>query len=199
MTGAIVNKLRSDPDPFRHLFCLKGQRNGVPEKVKVPGPGHPVADNSIGITFKAALFRLDKEFGPRARHMASLARLSRLLPAVGASQPLPEGIVNNRIPKNSKMAWGAELAALLKPGIGVLARGDIVQWPGKELMLFKRSTEFVGKYSGPVGERNPRGGIEADIPDFMAEIAGDPLAAHTLRQFDVAEAPLSSCRLSLPT
>jgi hypothetical protein len=75
--------------------------------------------------------------------MAILARFSLPLPAVGASQPLPEGIVNNRIPKNSKMAWGAELAAFLKLGICVLARSDVVQRPGKELMSLERSPEFV--------------------------------------------------------
>jgi hypothetical protein len=71
------------------------------------------------------------------------------------------------------MAWGAELAALLKLGIGVLARGDVVQWPGEELMPFERSPEFIGKYSGSVGKRKPCGGIEANIPDFVAEIAAD--------------------------
>jgi hypothetical protein len=58
--------------------------------------------------------------------MAILAGPSRLLPAVRASQPLSEGIINNRILKNSKMTWGAELATLLKLGIRVLARGDVV-------------------------------------------------------------------------
>jgi hypothetical protein len=105
--------------------------------------------------------------------MAILARLSRLLPAVGASQPLPEGIINNRIPKDSKMAWGAELAAVLKLGIGVLARGDVVQRPGKELMPLERPPEFVGKHSGSFGKRKPCHGIEAYIPDFVAEVAGD--------------------------
>jgi hypothetical protein len=105
--------------------------------------------------------------------MAILARLSCFLIAVGASQPLPEGIVNNRILKNSIMAWGAELAALLKFGICVLARGDIVQRPGKELMPLKRSAEFVGKYPGFIRKRKPCDGIEADIPDFVAEVAAD--------------------------
>ena len=105
--------------------------------------------------------------------MAILARLSLSLPAVGTSQPLPEGIVNNRIPKNSKMAWGAELAALLKLGICVLARGDVVQRPGKELMPLERPPEFVGKHSGSFVKREPCGGIETDIPDFVAEVAGD--------------------------
>jgi len=78
------------------------------------------------------------------------------------------------------MAWGAELATLLKPGICVLARGDVNQWPGKELMPFERSPEFVGKYSGSVGKRKPCGGIEADIPDFVAEIAGDAFGFDSL-------------------
>jgi hypothetical protein len=71
------------------------------------------------------------------------------------------------------MAWGAELAALLKLGICVLARGDVVQRPGKELMPLERPPEFVGKHSGSFGKRKPCGGIEADIPDFVAEVAGD--------------------------
>ncbi len=112
--------------------------------------------------------------------MAILARLSRFPPAVRASQPLPEGIVNNRIPKNSKMAWGAKLATLLKLGICVLARGDVVQWPGKELMRLERSPEFVGKYSGSFRKRKSCGGIEADIPDFVAEVAGDAFGFDSL-------------------
>jgi hypothetical protein len=105
--------------------------------------------------------------------MAILARHSLPLVAVRASQPLPEGIVNNRIVKNSKMAWGAELAALLKLGICILARGDVIQRTGKELMSLERPPEFVGKHSGSFGKRKPRGRIEDDIPDFVAEVAVD--------------------------
>jgi len=71
------------------------------------------------------------------------------------------------------MAWGAELATLLKLGICVLARGDVVQRPGKELMPLERPPEFVGKHSGSFVKREPCGGIETDIPDFVAEVAGD--------------------------
>ena len=78
------------------------------------------------------------------------------------------------------MAWGAELAALLKLGICVLARGDVVQRPGKELMPLERSPEFVGKHSGSFGKRKPCGGIEADIPDFVAEVAGDAFGFDSL-------------------
>ncbi len=173
VTCSIVDNLRPDSDPFRQLFCLEGQRHGVPEKIKVSGSRHRVADYSLGVTLKSALFRVGKEFSPRARHMAILARSSRLLSAVRASLPFPERIVNNRIPKDSKMAWGAELATLLKLRICVLARGDVVQRPGKELMLLERSPEFIGKYSGSVGKRKPCGWIEADVPDFVAEVAGD--------------------------
>jgi hypothetical protein len=182
VTGAIVNNLRSDLDPFRQSFCLKGQRHRVLEKAKISGSRHPVADNSIGIPFKPALFRAGKEFSPGARHVAILARLSLPLPAVRASQPLSEGIVNNRIPKNSKMAWGAELATLLNLGICVLTRGDVVQRAGKELMPLERSPEFVGKHSGSFGKRKPCGGIEADIPDFVAEVAGDAFGFDSLNR-----------------
>jgi hypothetical protein len=58
--------------------------------------------------------------------MAILASLSRPFSAVRASQPLPVRIVNNRITKDPEMAWGAELAALLKLGIGVLPGCDVV-------------------------------------------------------------------------
>ena len=78
------------------------------------------------------------------------------------------------------MAWGAELAALLKLGICVLARGDVVQRPGKELVPLKGSPEFIGKYSGSFGERKPGGGIEEDIPDFVAEVAGDAFGFDSL-------------------
>jgi hypothetical protein len=107
--------------------------------------------------------------------MAILASLSRLLLTIGASQPLPEGIVNNRLPKNSKVAWSAELAALLDLGICVLSRGDVIERSGKELVLVERSAEFVGKDPFSFGKRKPSAGIEADIPDFMAEVAGDAL------------------------
>ena len=83
--------------------------------------------------------------------MAILACLARFLPAVRASQPLPVGIVNDRIPKNTEMAWSAKLARLLEPGIGILARGDVIQGAGKELMFPERPPELVGKDSGSVG------------------------------------------------
>jgi hypothetical protein len=76
--------------------------------------------------------------------MAILTRFSLSLPAVGASQPLSEGVVNNRIMKNSKMAWRAELAALLKLEIRVLAWSDVIQGAGKELVPLERSPEFIG-------------------------------------------------------
>jgi hypothetical protein len=71
------------------------------------------------------------------------------------------------------MARGAELASFLNLGIGVLTRGDVVQRPGKELMPVERSPEFVGKHSGSFGKGKPCDGVEADIPDFVAEVAGD--------------------------
>jgi hypothetical protein len=80
------------------------------------------------------------------------------------------------------MAWGAELAALLKLGICVLARSDIVQGAGKELMVFERPPVFVGKYSGSVGERKSRDGIEVDIPDFVAEVASDAFGSDSLNR-----------------
>jgi hypothetical protein len=128
--------------------------------------------------------------------MAILACLSLPLPlpAVGASQPFPEGIINNRIPKDSKMAWGAEAAALLNFGICILARGGVVQRPGKELMPIERSPEFVGKYSGSVGERKPRGGIEADVPDFVAEIAGDAFGFDSLDRNRIGVIGRMDCR-----
>jgi hypothetical protein len=112
--------------------------------------------------------------------MAILARLSLPRLAVRAAQPLPEGIVNNGIPKNSKMAWSAELAALLNLGLGVLARGDVVQRPGKELMPRERSAEFVGKHARSFRKRKSCGRIEEDIPDFVAEVAVDPFGFHSL-------------------
>jgi hypothetical protein len=112
--------------------------------------------------------------------MAILARLSLFLPVVGASQPLSEGIVNNRVVENSKMAWGAELAALLKLRIGVLARRDVVQGPGKELMSLERPPEFVGKHSCSFGKRKSCGRIEDDIPDFVAEIAVNAFRSYSL-------------------
>jgi hypothetical protein len=112
--------------------------------------------------------------------MAILARLFLPLPAVGASQPLSERVVNNCIPENSKMAWSAKLAALLKLGIGVLARGDVVQRPGKELMPLERSPEFEGKDSGSFGKRKSCDRIETDIPDFVAEVAGDAFGFDSL-------------------
>jgi hypothetical protein len=114
VSGAIVDNLRSDPNSFGQILGLKAQGNRVLEKVKVFGAGHSVADNSFWIALSPALFGAGKEFSPGARHVAILASLSRLLPAVGTSQPFPERIVNHGIPKNSEMAWGAELAALLK-------------------------------------------------------------------------------------
>ena len=112
--------------------------------------------------------------------MAILARLSRILPAVRASQPLPEGIVNNRLPKNPEMAWGAELAAPLKPGICVLAGSNVVQGTGKELVSLERSTEFVGKHSGSVGKGKVCSGIQVDVPYFVAEVAGNALGSDSL-------------------
>jgi UDP-N-acetyl-D-mannosaminuronic acid transferase (WecB/TagA/CpsF family) len=78
------------------------------------------------------------------------------------------------------MAWGAKLAAFLKLGICVLARGDVVQRPGKELMPLKRSPEFVGKHSGFFRKRKPCDRIEADIPDFVAEVAADAFGFDSL-------------------
>jgi len=112
--------------------------------------------------------------------MTILAGLSRPFPAVGASQPLPEGIVNNRVPKNAKMARGAEPAALLKFGIRVLPGCNVVQGPGKELMPFKGPPEFIGKHSGFVRKRKPGVGIEADVPDFVAEVAGNAFGFDSL-------------------
>ena len=112
--------------------------------------------------------------------MAILARLSRPLVAVRASQPLPERIVDNRSLKNSKMTRGAELAAYLNFGICVLTRGNIVQGPGKELMPLNRSPEFVGKYAGFVGKRKPCDGIEMDVPDFVTEVAIDAFGFDSL-------------------
>jgi hypothetical protein len=112
--------------------------------------------------------------------MAILACLSRIFPAVGASQPLPVGIVDNRILKNSIVAWGADPAALLNFGICVFTRGDIIQWSGKELVAFERSAEFIGKCAGFVGEGKSGDGIEIYIPDFVAEIAGDAFGFDSL-------------------
>jgi len=78
------------------------------------------------------------------------------------------------------VAWGAKLAAFLKPGIGVFTGGDVVQRSGKELVSFERSPEFVGKHSRSFGKRKARGGIEVDIPDFVAEIAGDAFGLDSL-------------------
>jgi hypothetical protein len=78
------------------------------------------------------------------------------------------------------MAWGAELATLLNLGICVLTRGDVVQRSGKELMPVERSSEFVGKYSGSLGKRKPCGGIEANIPYFVAKVAGDAFGFDSL-------------------
>jgi hypothetical protein len=78
------------------------------------------------------------------------------------------------------MARGAELAGLLKLGICVLARGDVVQRAGKELMPLERSPEFVGKHSGSIGKRKPSAGIETDIPYFVAEVAGDAFGFDSL-------------------
>jgi len=157
VTGEIIDNLCPYSNSFRKLLCLKGQRHRVLKQINVSGSRHPVAGNSIGIASESSFFRVGKEFSPGTRHMTILACLSGLLVAIGALQPLPKGIVNNGTLKNSKMAWGAELATLLKPGICVLARRDIVQGPGKELMSFERSPEFVGKYSGSVRKRKPCG------------------------------------------
>jgi hypothetical protein len=46
-------------------------------------------------------------------------------------------------------------------------------------MPIERSPEFVGKHSGLVGEREPCGLIEVDIPDFVAEVAVDALCFDT--------------------
>jgi hypothetical protein len=78
------------------------------------------------------------------------------------------------------MAWGAELATLLKLGICVLAWSDVVQRPGKELMSLERPPEFVGKHSGSFGKRTPCGRIEDDIPDFVAEVAVDTFRSDSL-------------------
>jgi hypothetical protein len=44
----------------------------------------------------------------------------------------------------------------------------------------ERPPEFVGKDSGAVGRRKPRGGIEVDIPDLVAEIARNAFCLHSL-------------------
>jgi hypothetical protein len=112
--------------------------------------------------------------------MAFLARLSILFFSVRASQPLPERIVNNCIQEDAKVTWGAELAPFLKLGIGVLARSDIVQRSGKELMPFKRSPKFVGEYTGSIRKRKPCVRIEVNIPDLVAEVAIDTFGFDSL-------------------
>jgi hypothetical protein len=92
------------------------------------------------------------------------------------------------------MAWGAELATLLKLGICVLPRGDVVQRPRKKLMPLERSPEFVGKYSGSFGKRKPCEGIEADIPDFVAEVAGDAFGFDSLDRERIGIIGLIDCR-----
>jgi hypothetical protein len=126
--------------------------------------------------------------------MAILARLSRLFVAVWASQPLPKGIVNNRSLKNSKMAWGAELAALLKLGICILARSNIVQGSGKKLMSLERSSEFVGEHTGFVGIRKPCVGIKVDIPDLVTKVAIDTFGFDSLERIRInVEWPIGRC------
>jgi len=114
--------------------------------------------------------------------MAILARLGFPFLAVRASEPFSERVVNNRTLKDSKMARSAELAAFLKLGVCVLARGYVVHGPGKKLMSLKRPPEFIGKHSGSFWKRKPCGGIEADIPDFVAEIAVDAFRSNSLER-----------------
>jgi len=47
-------------------------------------------------------------------------------------------------------------------------------------MPLERSPEFVGKHPGLVGKRKPGDGIEADIPDFVAEVAVDAFGSDSL-------------------
>jgi hypothetical protein len=47
-------------------------------------------------------------------------------------------------------------------------------------MPLERSPEFVGEYSGSVGKRKPCDGIEADVPYFVAEVAGHAFGLDSL-------------------
>jgi len=52
-------------------------------------------------------------------------------------------------------------------------------------MPIERSPEFVGKDSGSFGKRESCGRIQADIPDFVAEVAVDTFRSDSLNIYGI--------------
>jgi hypothetical protein len=76
------------------------------------------------------------------RHMAALASLSGLGIAVWTFQPLTEGIVDQCVPEDSKVAGRAELTLGLEWRVCVFAGSHIIKRTSEELVIVRRAAKL---------------------------------------------------------